>query len=73
MDRVTYGANFIFTVLPFSFVSFIFRRVRKIARRTYYLHVRLSAWNNSVPTERILMKLDILAFFFIGLGSFNFF
>jgi hypothetical protein len=27
------------------------------------LSVRPSAWNNSAPTGRILMKLDILTFF----------
>jgi hypothetical protein len=44
-----------------------FRRVRKIAKSDYYLRhvrlsVRLSAWNNSAPTGRILMKLDIEPF-----------
>jgi hypothetical protein len=40
--------------------TFDFRRVRKIAKSDYYLrHVRLSAWNNSAPTGRILMKHDI--------------
>jgi hypothetical protein len=38
----------------------VFRRVRKIAKSDYYRrHVRPSAWNNSAPTGRILMKLDI--------------
>ena len=37
----------------------VFRRFRKIAKSGYQLHVRLSAWNNSAPTGRILMKHDI--------------
>jgi hypothetical protein len=38
----------------------VFRRVHKIAKSGYYIrHVRLSAWNNSAPNGRILMKRDI--------------
>jgi hypothetical protein len=41
-------------------IIFIFRRVRKIAKSYYKLyHVRLSAWNNSTPTERLLTKFYI--------------
>jgi hypothetical protein len=41
-----------------------FRRVRKIAKSDLRLrHVRLSVWNNSAPTGRILIKLDIFYFF----------
>jgi hypothetical protein len=44
-----------------------FRRVRKIAKRNYSLHVcpsaSLSAWNNSVPKGRIFIKFDIRVFF----------
>ena len=39
--------------------SMLFRRIRKIAKSDCYLrHVRLSASNNSAPTERIFMKFD---------------
>jgi hypothetical protein len=35
-------------------------RILKIAKSYYELrHVRLSAWNNSTPTGRISIKLDI--------------
>jgi hypothetical protein len=49
-------------------ISRSFRRVRKIAESDCQLrHVCLSvcqcAWGNSALTGRILMKLDILAFF----------
>jgi len=44
----------------------LFRRVRKTAKRDYWLrHVCLSvppAWNNSAPTGRIFMKLDMSIF-----------
>jgi hypothetical protein len=40
--------------------SCIFRCVRKIAKSDYQLrHIRPSAWNNSTPTGRILMKFYI--------------
>ena len=48
------------------------RRVRKIAKTDYWLRhdcpcarpsFRPSAWNNSAPTGRILIRFDILAFF----------
>ena len=46
----------------------IFRCFRKTAKSDYYvLRVRLffrpAAWNNSAPTGRILMKLNIWDFF----------
>ena len=40
----------------------IFSCVRKIAKSDYqlrHLSIRLSTWNNSAPTKRIFMKLDI--------------
>jgi len=39
----------------------ISRRVRKIAKTavSFVVSVRLAAWNNSVPTGRILVKSDI--------------
>ena len=44
----------------------IFRRVCKIAKNDYYnsfvTSLCPSAWNNSAPTERILMKFDIWIF-----------
>jgi hypothetical protein len=39
-----------------------FIKVRK-ATISFVMSVRLSAWNNSAPTERILMKVDIWGFF----------
>jgi hypothetical protein len=36
----------------------VFRRVRKIAK-IFFMSVCLSAWNNSAPTARILIKFDI--------------
>jgi hypothetical protein len=45
-----------------SEVRSLCRRVRKIAKSDWLHHIRLSAWNNLVPTGRILMKLDISAF-----------
>ena len=46
----------------------IIRRARKIAKIEYKLrhvcpYVCHSAWNNSVPTGRILLKFDIRGFF----------
>ena len=35
-----------------------FVKLRKVAIR-FVMSVRLSAWNNSDPTERIFMKLDV--------------
>jgi hypothetical protein len=40
----------------------LIRRVSKIAKSDYLRHNRLSAWNNSSPTGRIFIKLDILSF-----------
>jgi len=45
-----------------------FRRIRGIAKGEFLLRhvrpsVRLSAWNNSAPTRRIVMKFDISVFF----------
>jgi hypothetical protein len=55
----------------------IFRRVPKIAKIDYKVHVLPSsvcpsAWNSSAPTERILMKLDMCAFFENLLRKFKF-
>ena len=36
-----------------------------------FRHVRPTAWKNSDPTGRILMKFDILAFFFFFGKSFE--
>ena len=49
-------------------VNQIFRRVRKTVKSDYelchgWLSVRLSAWNRSVTSGRILMKFDICEFF----------
>ena len=44
---------------------FAFRRGRKTVKSGYYLrHVCPSAWNNSAPTRRIIMKFDTWGFFF---------
>jgi len=42
----------------------VFRRVRKTGKSYYYsfMSVRPSAWNNSAPIKRILMKFDISVF-----------
>jgi hypothetical protein len=50
----------------------LFRRVRRIAKSGYYLHVCLSAWNNSSATGRISMKFDIRGFFENLLRKFKF-
>ena len=62
----------------------VLRRVRKIAKRDYYVcrvcllfwpfvrHVRLSAWNNCGPTERIVMKFDMWVFLKALLRMFKF-
>jgi hypothetical protein len=44
-------------------ISFLgaFARLRKAT--TSFMSVRLSAWNNSTPTRRIFVKLDICGFF----------
>jgi hypothetical protein len=45
-------------------LQLIFRRVRKIAKNSYQIcHVCLSAWNNSAPIGRILVKFDCWGFF----------
>ena len=51
----------VYYVFMFLICQFlVFRRVLKIAKSDYLLrHVRLSAWNNSSPTGRILMTLGI--------------
>ena len=54
----------------------VFRLVREITKSDYYfrhvrpsvypsvsLYVHLSSWNNSTPTGRILMKIDIINLF----------
>jgi hypothetical protein len=47
-----------------SVLTSVFRRVRKIAKNDYYLrHVRLSAWNNSAPTVRVFMQIEIFEHF----------
>jgi hypothetical protein len=51
------------TYSPPSERGTMFRRVYKIATISFVMFVHLSAWNNSAPTGRILMKLDTLAFF----------
>jgi hypothetical protein len=53
----------------------VFRRVYKIAKSNYYLgHVRLSAWNDSTLTGRMLMKFEIKVFFKKNLfGKFKFY
>ena len=45
-----------------AFLSDAFIKLRK-ATLSFVMSVCLSAWKNSAPTGRILMKLDILAFF----------
>ena len=40
-----------------------FAKLRK-ATITFVMSVRLSTWNNSTPTGRILIKFDSYAFFF---------
>jgi hypothetical protein len=61
-------------ILPIQGISEEFRRVRKIAKRGFYLNVCLSvclsdclsvglyAWKKSVPTAKILIKLGIWRF-----------
>jgi hypothetical protein len=47
-------------ISSFSFFASLFRRVRKIAKSDYYIHVCASVcMNNSAVTGRILMKFDI--------------
>jgi len=45
--------------------KFAVRCVHKIAKSDYNfdISVRLSAWNNSAPTERIFVNFDIRVFF----------
>jgi hypothetical protein len=43
--------------------TFLFRRVRKICEKRRLASSCPSAWNNSAPTGRMLIKLDIRAFF----------
>jgi hypothetical protein len=55
----------------------VLRRVRKIAKSDYYLRhtcpsVCLSAWNNSAPTGRIIVKFYIYVFFESLVGEFKF-
>ena len=46
-------------------ITLVFRRVRKTTKSDDQLrHVCPSAWNNSVPTGRILMKFYMSIFFF---------
>ena len=55
------------TVVQLVTITLVFRRVRKTAKRDYWLrHVcpsfRLTAWNNSTPIEWGFMKFDISVF-----------
>jgi hypothetical protein len=55
-------------ILSFPYVLFIIHShfllfVSIRARLSFVMSVRLSAWNNSVSTGRILMKVDTLVFF----------
>ena len=49
----------------------IFRHFRKITK-SFVLSVCLSSWNNSAPTGRIFMKLDVSEFFENLSGKFKF-
>ena len=53
--------SFLLRTTEFSSNFELFRRFRKISKAptSFVMSVRLSAWTNSAPTERILMKLDI--------------
>ena len=55
------------TVAQLVKISLVFSRVRKTAKRDYWLrdvrpYVHLSACNNSAPTKWIFMKFDISIF-----------
>jgi hypothetical protein len=66
------------TTESFTSSTSVSRRVRKIAKsdcdlRYVCLSVRLSAWNNLAPNERIFMKFDIWTFLGKQLRKFKFY
>ena len=59
-STLRFGEKFFVYLMQFCITNVVFRLFREIAKIDYWLyHVRPSTWNNSTPTGRILMKLDI--------------
>jgi hypothetical protein len=57
-----------------QYMSIALRRFCKISKKkdSFVLSVCPSAWNNSAPTERIFMKVDITVLYENLSGTFNF-
>jgi len=50
--------TFLYSVYKYNRVSGAFAKLRK-ATISFVVSVRLSAWNNSAPIRRVVMKFDV--------------